>query len=52
LIANGAEEQAALLTRVNPGRLLENEPVLPVAPVRGARGLLRRMTDALTGKRR
>lgn len=37
----GGHEQARLLLEVNPQRLLEDEPPLPVPPLAGARGTLR-----------
>lgn len=45
-----AEEQAALLTRANPARLLADEPPLPVAPVVLRRGALARLRDLLLGR--
>jgi protein-tyrosine phosphatase len=47
----GAAEHAALLTDVNPGRLLDNLPMLPVPPARLRRGLLGRLRDILRLRR-
>jgi protein-tyrosine phosphatase len=40
----GAEEQADLLLRVNPGRILDDLPPLPVAPLQDPSGFWRRLT--------
>lgn len=48
----GAEEHARLLTEVNPRRLLEDLPMLPVPPVSIHRGLLARLRDLVRGRRR
>lgn len=45
----GAAEQAELMTRVNPGHILANEPVVPVAPVQLRRGMLGRLKQMLLG---
>ncbi len=42
-----APEQARLLTHTNAARLLADEPVLPVAPVRPPRGVVSRLTRAI-----
>ena len=50
-----SEEQAALLTRENPRRILADEPVLPVAPLARRRGMgerLRELGRTLAGGRR
>jgi len=47
-----AEEHATLLTEVNPRRLLEDMPLLPVPPVRVRRGLLDRLRELMRGRRR
>jgi tyrosine-protein phosphatase YwqE len=47
-----AEEHAHLLTEINPRRLLEGQPVLPVPPVRVRRGLLDRLRELMRGRRR
>jgi protein-tyrosine phosphatase len=46
-----AGEHAHLLTDVNPRRLLENLPMLPVPPVRVRRGLLDRLRELVRGRR-
>lgn len=49
------EEQAALLTRENPRRILADEPTLPVAPLTRRRGMgnrLRELGRTLSGGRR
>jgi protein-tyrosine phosphatase len=51
-VEQDAEEHAALLTEVNPRRLLEDLPVLPVPPVRVRRGLLDRLRELMRGRRR
>lgn len=43
-----ADEQADLLLRVNPGRMLDGMPPLPVAPVVVRYGLWRRLSRVLT----
>jgi protein-tyrosine phosphatase len=48
----GAVEQAAVLTRGNAERLLDDEPVIPVAPLeRIERGMIGRLKELLLGKR-
>lgn len=47
----GAGEQADLLTRINARRLLDGQPVLPVAPVVTERGMLRRLRELVFGRR-
>ena len=47
----GATEQASVLTRANPGRLLTGDPMLPVAPVRLRRGMLGRLRELMLGRR-
>ena len=43
----GAGEQAHLMTTGNPGRLLANQPTLPVAPIPTQPGFLDRLRDLL-----
>lgn len=43
LLARGAAEQATLLTEVNPQRLLDDQPPLPVPPLARRRSLLGRI---------
>lgn len=45
----GAAEQAALLTTENPRRLLADEPLLPVPPLRLAKGFLDRLRSLFRG---
>jgi protein-tyrosine phosphatase len=47
----GAGEHAALLTDVNPGRVLENLPPFPVPPVKLRRTMLDRLRDLVRGRR-
>ena len=47
-----AGEQAHLLTSVNPGRLLSDESVVPVAPVVIRRGMFDRLKQLVFGRRR
>ena len=47
----GAPEQAQVLTRANPARLLARESMLPVAPVRMRRGMLGRLKELMLGRR-
>lgn len=49
LIESGGEEQAALLTSVNASRLLANTSVLPVPPIRLARGVMTRLRQKIFG---
>lgn len=49
LVEEGAEEQVGLLTRFNAERLLTNMPVLPVPPIRLARGMLTRLRQKIFG---
>jgi protein-tyrosine phosphatase len=51
-VEQDAQEHAALLTEVNPRRLLDNSPVLPVPPVQVRRGLLERLRELMRGRRR
>ncbi len=51
-VEQDAEEHGALLTEVNPRRLLEDLPLLPVPPVRVRRGLLERLRELMRGRRR
>jgi protein-tyrosine phosphatase len=51
LAEQGAGEHARLLTEVNPRRVLESLPVLPVPPVQVARGLLSRLRELVRGRR-
>lgn len=44
----GAREQAELLTSTNARRLLADEPVVPVGPVRFQQGLMRRLRKLFT----
>jgi len=44
---HGGEEAAELLTRTNPERLLRNEPMLPVPPVKVRSGILARLRAVL-----
>jgi protein-tyrosine phosphatase len=46
----GAPEQAALLTEVNPGRVLADEGMLPVPPVRFGKGVFERLRELVFGK--
>ena len=46
----GAAEQAQLLTRYNPERLLASEPVLPVQGIELRRGVLGRLKELVLGK--
>ena len=46
----GAVEQARLLTRTNPGRLLANEPVIPVSPLPRERGMFGRLRELVFGR--
>ncbi len=48
----GATEQADLLTAVNARRLLADEPVIPVGPVRLHQSLMRRLSSFLRGRPR
>lgn len=52
LVSTGAGEQADVLLRVNPTRLLASQPVVAVAPIRRARGVWPRLWDILRGTRR
>jgi protein-tyrosine phosphatase len=45
----GAGEQGALLTEENPRRLLADEPLLPVPPVRLAKGFVDRLRSLFRG---
>lgn len=47
----GTREHADLLTRVNAGRLLANEPVLPVPPLPRKRGVGERLRELFFGRR-
>lgn len=47
----GAPEQAHVLTRANAARLLDDEPMLPVAPVRMPLGVLGRLKELVLGRR-
>lgn len=51
LVESGAEEQADVLTRVNPGRLLEGKEPLPVSPLPREAGLVDRLKELLFGRR-
>jgi protein-tyrosine phosphatase len=52
LAEQGAGEHAALLTEVNPRRLLGNLPLLPVPPARVRRGFLGRLRELVRARRR
>jgi protein-tyrosine phosphatase len=47
----GGDEQAELLTRLNGQRLLSDAPVLPVPPMKLARGMLTRLRQMVFGPR-
>ena len=47
----GATEQASLLTKFNAERLLADEPVMPVMPIRLERGVFRRLRELMFGRR-
>lgn len=47
----GAAEQAKLMTHVNPGKLLANQPVLPVAPIPTEPGFLDRLRELVLRRR-
>lgn len=51
LVEIGAEEQAHVLTKVNPGRLLADQEPLPVAPIPRAPGMLDRLKGLLFSRR-
>jgi hypothetical protein len=48
----GADEQARLLTRTNPARILADEAPLPVAGIPKTRGMLGRLRELVFGPRR
>lgn len=50
LVEAGAGEQARMLTHINPRRLLADEPVLPVSPVRVDRPMLQRLKELVFGR--
>lgn len=52
LVEIGADEQAQVLTHVNPGRLLAGQEPLPVAPIPPAPGLIGRLKELLFGRSR
>jgi len=52
LTEQGAQEHATMLTEVNPRRLLDDLPLLPVPPVRVRRGLLGRLRELVRSRRR
>ena len=52
LVEQGAGEHAGLLTEINPRRVLSNLAPLPVPPVRVGRGLLARLRDLMSSRRR
>jgi protein-tyrosine phosphatase len=52
LIELGATEQAELLTSTNARRLLADEPVIPVGPIRMHTGLMRTLRSFLRGRPR
>jgi len=45
-----APEQAVLLTETNPGRVLADEEMLPVPPVRFEKGVLERLRELVFGR--
>ena len=47
----GADEQASLLTRFNAERVLGDEPVIPVSPIRLDRGVFRRLRELMFGRK-
>jgi len=51
LEALGAEEQLRTLTLANPGRVLQDEPPLPVAPLPAERGFWNRVREILKPER-
>ena len=52
LIELAAEEQASLLTSVNPRRLLASEPVIPVSPLAPIEtGMVGRLRELIFRKR-
>lgn len=52
LLEMGAKEQAHLLTRTNPARLLENLPMLPVSPIASLNaGMVGRLRELIFGRR-
>jgi protein-tyrosine phosphatase len=51
LTEQGAGELATLLTTINPRRLLDDVPVLPVPPVQLRRGFLGRLRELVRGRR-
>ena len=51
LVELGAAEQAELLTRTNPARLLAGEPLLPVPPLPRGRGVFGRLRELVLGRR-
>jgi protein-tyrosine phosphatase len=46
----GAAEQAVLLTEINPGRLLADQPTLPVPPIHLEKGMLGRLRELVFGR--
>lgn len=51
LVEQGAAEHASLLMEVNPRRLLDNLPTLPVPGVRVGRGVMARLRELVRGRR-
>jgi len=51
LIEIGASDVSQLLTNVNPGSLLSDQPLVPVSPVRLERGMFTRLREMLGRKR-
>jgi len=51
LVEQGAEEHATMLTDVNPRRVLQNQPTLPIPPLPIRRGLLDRLRELMGGRR-
>jgi len=51
LMEMGAEEHAQILTHANASRLLADEPIIPVPPLRLPRGVFDRLRELLFGRR-
>lgn len=47
----GADEHAQVLTHANASRVLADEPVIPVPPLRLGRGMIHRLRELLFGRR-
>ena len=52
LLEAGAPEHAALLTRDNSRRLLDDQELLPVPPLESPRGMMDRLRELVFGRRR